>query len=166
VEFITLPNGRRVAIRPIRADDGPRLKLAYDHLSPQTKYRRFLAVKPQLTERDVRYLTSVDGNDHVALLALPADDPTVILAVARFVRQADEPTAAELAIVVGDPYQGEGLGTELLGRLADAALARGITRLKATVLAENVPVHRLLRHGVARERHLGPIDEVVVELAA
>jgi acetyltransferase len=166
VEIVTLPNGRRVAIRPIRADDGPRLSLAYERLSPQTKYRRFLAVKPRLTERDVRYLVSADGNDHVALLATPAEDPKLIIAVARFVRIPDEPGAAELAIVVGDPYQGEGLGTELLARLADAALARGIRRLKATVLADNVPVHRLLRHGVARERHLGPVDEVEVELAA
>jgi RimJ/RimL family protein N-acetyltransferase len=166
VEIVTLPNGRQVTIRPIRADDGPRLSLAYDHLSPQTKYRRFLAVKPRLTEGDLRYLTSADGNDHVALLATPADDPKLIIAVARFVRLAEDPGAAELAIVVGDPYQGEGLGTELLGRLADAALARGIERLKATVLAENVPVHRLLRHGVSHERHLGPIDEVEVELAA
>jgi RimJ/RimL family protein N-acetyltransferase len=166
VEIVTLPNGRQVSIRPVQADDGPRLSLAYDRLSPETKYRRFLAVKPRLTEGDVRYLTSADGNDHVALLATPAGDPELIIAVGRFVRIEEDPRAAELAIVVGDPYQGEGLGTELLARLADAALARGIERLKATVLADNVPVHRLLRHGVARERHLGPIDEVEIELAA
>lgn len=166
METVTLPTGRRVTIRPIQTDDGPRLSLAYEHLSPQTKYRRFLAVKPRLTEGDVRYLTGADGNDHVALVATPEDDPKLIIAVARFVRLSEDPGAAELAIVVGDPYQGEGLGTELLGRLADAAMARGIGRLKATVLADNVPVHRLLRHGVARERHLGPIDEVEVELAA
>jgi protein lysine acetyltransferase len=166
VEDVTLPSGRRIGIRPIRADDGPRLQDAYDRLSPQTKYRRFLAVKPRLTEADLTYLTGADGTDHVALVATPAEEPERIIAVGRFVRLAEEPAAAELAIVVGDPYQGEGLGTELLGRLADAALVRGIVRLTATVLADNVPVHRLLRHGTSRERHLGPIDEVEVELAA
>ena len=166
MEIVTLPSGRRLGIRPIQADDGPRLDAAYNRLSPQTKYRRFLAVKPRLTEGDLAYLTAADGTDHVALVAMPAEEAEQIIAVGRFVRLAEDPSAAELAIVVGDPYQGEGLGTELLGRLADAALARGIGRLKATVLAENVPVHRLLRHGVARERHLGPIDEVEVELAA
>lgn len=155
-----------MAIRPIQGDDGPRLQAAYDRLSPETKYRRFLAVKPRLTRADVRYLTSADGNDHVALAATPAEDPRLIIAVARFVRQPEDPTAAELAIVVGDPYQGEGLGTELLGRLADRAVQIGIKRFHATVLAENVPVHRLLRHGAASERHLGPIDEVEVDLAA
>jgi protein lysine acetyltransferase len=166
VEVVELTNGLRVEIRPIQADDGPRLQAAYDRLSPQTKYRRFLAVKPRLTQSDVAYLTGADGTDHVALAATPVEEPRHIIAVARFVRLAEDPAAAELAIVVGDPYQGEGLGTELLARVADAARARGIERLKATMLADNVPVHRLLRHGVTHERHLGPIDEVEIELAA
>lgn len=166
METITLRSGREVGIRPIQADDGPRLQAAYERLTPQTKYRRFLAVKPRLTGADLRYLTRVDGTDHVALAATPLDQPDRIIAVARFVRLREHPEAAELAIVVGDPYQGEGLGSELLERLAEAALARGIAVLKATVLADNVPVHRLLRHGAASERHLGPIDEVEVDLAA
>lgn len=166
MDIVTLPSDRRVGIRPIQADDGPRLRAAYERLTPQTKYLRFLAVKPRLTAADVAYLTAADGTDHVALVATPAEDPGRIIAVARFVRLGDEPEAAELAIVVGDPYQGEGLGTELLARLAEAARAGGIARLKATMLADNVPVHRLLRHGVAHERHLGAIDEVEVELAA
>ena len=166
MDTFTLPNGRQVLIRPIAADDGPRLGAAYERLEPQTKYRRFLAVKPRLTEGDIRYLTNTDGRNHVALAALAADDPDRIIAVARFVRLREDPAAAELAIVVGDAFQGQGLGTELLARLAGEALARRIVRLKATVLADNVPVHRLLRHGIAHERHLGPIDEVEVELAA
>jgi RimJ/RimL family protein N-acetyltransferase len=166
VEVVTLPSGRRVRIRPIQPDDGLRLKAAYDLLSPESKYRRFLTIKPHLTESDVHYLTVVDGSDHAAFVATSVDDPERILAVARFVRRRDDPGSAELAIVVGDPYQGEGLGTELLGRLGDRALACGIARFQATVLADNVPIHRMLRHGVAHERHLGPIDEVEVELAA
>jgi RimJ/RimL family protein N-acetyltransferase len=166
MDLVTLPTGRQVLIRPIQDDDGLRLKAAYDLLSPQTQYRRFLTIKPHLTEADVRYLTVVDGSDHVAFVATGAHDPERILAVARFVRRRDDPSSAELAIVVGDPYQGEGLGTELLGRLGARALACGIARFQATVLADNVPIHRMLRHGVAHERHLGPIDEVEVELAA
>jgi RimJ/RimL family protein N-acetyltransferase len=166
VEIVTLPSSRRIAIRPIEGDDGPRLEAAYDRLSPETKYRRFLAVKPRLSENDVRYLTAADGRDHVALVATPADDPTQIIAVARFVRRQEDPATAELAIVVGDPYQGEGIGTELLERLADRALRGGIVRFHATMLADNVAIHRMLRRGTTRERHLGPIDEVEVELAA
>jgi RimJ/RimL family protein N-acetyltransferase len=166
MEIVTLTSGRSVAIRPIGPEDGPGLKAAYDRLSPETKYRRFLTIKPHLTEADVRYLTSIDGSDHVALVATGHEDRERIIAVARFVRRREDPDTAELAIVVGDPYQGEGLGTEMLGRLADRALSSGITRFHATMLADNVPIHRMLRHGVAHERHLGPVDEVEVELAA
>ncbi len=179
METVTLKSGRRVLIREIRPDDGPRLELSYRALSPQSQYRRFLASKPRLSDADIRYLTNVDGRDHLALVATTTTAPEWIIAVARFVRFAEDPEAAEFAIVVGDPYQGEGLGTEMLERLAAAATARGIRRFRATVLAENVAVHKLMRRltshlsptaaspaAASRERHLGAVDEVELELAA
>jgi RimJ/RimL family protein N-acetyltransferase len=169
MEAITLRSGRKVAIRHIRADDGERLKAAFLALSPRSKYQRFLAAKPKLTETDTRYLVEVDGVDHVALVATTAEDPDWIIGVARFVRLAEDPESAEFAIVVGDPYQGQGLGTELLEHLADEAIARGIQRFRATTLAENVPVHRLLARLAGRfahQRHNGEIDELEVDLAA
>jgi RimJ/RimL family protein N-acetyltransferase len=168
VEFVRLPSGREVAIRPICRHDGERLEAAYAELSPASRYRRFLAAKPRLTADELRYLTDVDGRDHVALIAMPAADRERIIAVGRFIRLKDDPTAAEFAIVVGDPYQGEGLGTELIGRLADAAIDRGVARFTATVLADNEAIHRLMRHltGEFVHRRSGPVEEVVVELAA
>ena len=50
---------------------------------------------------------------------------------------------AEVAIVIGDPYQGQGLGRELGRRLADEARERGIARFTATLLGDNVAAHRL-----------------------
>lgn len=169
MEVVTLRNGKSVEIRPIRPDDGERLKAAYRALSPKSKYQRFLAAKPNLTETDTHYLVEVDGCDHVALVATSIENPDWIIGVARFVRLVEDPEVAEFAIVVGDPFQGQGLGTELLEQLADAAVARGIRRFTATTLAENVPVHRLLRRlagRLAHERHLGVVDELEVDLAA
>ena len=166
---VTLNRGREVVIRPIRPDDGPRLKLGYQALSPQSQYRRFLGSKPRLTDADVRYLVDVDGLNHFALVATTAGTPDSIIAVARFVRDADDPEAAEFAIVVGDPYQGDGLGTEMLERLARAATARGIRRFRATMLSDNVAVRKLTRRlagQAARERHFGSVDELEVDLAA
>ncbi|HEY5319127.1 MAG TPA: GNAT family N-acetyltransferase [Solirubrobacteraceae bacterium] len=96
-------------------------------------------------------------------------DPASIIGVGRFVRHQGAPTAAEFAIVVGDRFQGEGLATELMSRLADAALERGITRFTATVLADNEPVHRLLHRlagQFAEHRRTGSLDELTVHLAA
>lgn len=166
---VRLRSGRLVVIRPIRADDDGRLEAAYARLSPEARYRRFLAAKPRLSAEEIRYLTQVDGHDHVALIATPVHRPEQIIGVGRFVRHRADPSAAEFAIVVGDFCQGEGLGTELLVRLADAALERGIARFTATVLADNEAVHRLLRRLAVRFEQVrvdGAIDELTVELAA
>jgi RimJ/RimL family protein N-acetyltransferase len=104
----------------------------------------------------------------VAFVATPADDPAAILGVGRWVRLKDRPDAAEFAIVVGDSMQGQGIGSALLERLIDEALAHGIRAFTAHVLADNQPVRRLLaRLGrqLARVSH-GPVDEVELELAA
>jgi RimJ/RimL family protein N-acetyltransferase len=157
----------QVTIREIRADDGERLRAAHARLSAEAQYRRFLAPKPALSEADARYLVEVDGCGHFALVATLVDDPETIIAVARFVRLAEDPTAAEFAIVVGDPYHGQGLGTEILEDLIEAARERGVQSFRASVLAGNVAAHRLVRRfsaGLGDERRLGLLTEVEFEL--
>jgi RimJ/RimL family protein N-acetyltransferase len=167
--LMQLRSGRLVTIRAIRQDDGARLQAAYDRLSPESKYRRFLAPKPHLTEADTRYLVQVDGSDHVAFVATPAEDPESILAVGRFVRLPEDPKAAEFAVVVGEEFRREGLATGLIERLARTATEHGIARLRATMLAQNPAAHGLVR-GLSQwqrhERHFGPVDEIELELAA
>jgi RimJ/RimL family protein N-acetyltransferase len=166
---VRLRSGAEVIIRPIRPGDEPALQAAHDQLSPRTKYLRFLAPKPHLNAGETRYFVEVDGHDHVALVATPAQEPDRIVAVARFVRLPEDPQTAEFAIVVGDAMQHEGLGTRLMGALAEAARERGITRFRATILAENTAMHRLIRvlpGRVVREEHQGSVDEIDVELAA
>src|SRR5512142_2719477 len=129
MDVVKLTSGTEVVIRPIRADDGPSLQAAYARLSPQSKYRRFLAPKPRLTEAETQYLVHIDGHDHFALVATAPDHPNWILAVARYVRLPEDPGLAEVAVVVGDDMQNNGLGTALLSRLALVAAECGITRI-------------------------------------
>jgi GNAT superfamily N-acetyltransferase len=117
----TLPDGTRILLRPIEAGDKARLSAALARLSQETIRRRFFAAKPRFTSRELRYLTEVDGRDHIALVALLADDPEAIVGVARCVRLPTADTA-EFAIVVGDPFQGRGLGSLLARELAAAEL--------------------------------------------
>lgn len=155
-------------LRPIVPEDKAALAAGWAHLSPESQRRRFLAPHPTLSGRELRYFTEIDGRNHVAWVATPADDPSAILGVGRWVRLRDRPTAAEFAIVVGDDAQGHGIGSALLERLIEEAIARGITAFTAEVLADNEPVRRLLaRLGrtFARVSH-GPVDELEVELAA
>ncbi len=163
--------GFPVEIRPIRADDGVRLRASHARLSPESRYRRFLAAKPTLTESDARYLVEVDGRDHVALVATaPVDGADgEIVAVARFVRLPDEPDTAEFAIVVADAYQRRGLATELLRDLAAAATERGITRFRATMLSDNLAIQRMLERlavGEASYLRRGSVIEMEIALPA
>ena len=165
----TLPDGTRILIRPIDASDKLRLSVALGRLSERTIRQRFLAAKPRLSAAELRYLTEVDGHDHIALVAVLTDDPESIVAVARCVRFPDAPDTAEFAIVVGDPLQGRGLGSLLARELATAARAAGIRRFSATMAGENVAVRRLIAHFTQTLEHEHVdhgVREVVVKLAA
>ena len=154
---------QRVDIRPIRPEDRKALAAAHDRLSPETVRRRYLTAKPRLTGRDLTYLTEVDGVDHVAYVALDGDR---IVGVARWVRLAGDPTAAEAAVVVADDHQGRGLGRRLGDALADAAREHGIERFTAVMLSENVAAHRLFASISRRldSRREGGLEELVAEL--
>lgn len=160
--------GVAIIVREIRPDDGPALLWGFGHLSPRSRRQRFLVPKPRLSSGEVRYLTQVDGTDHFALVAMLADDPEQLVGVARFVRSAEDPTAAEAAIVIGDELQGQGLGNRMGLLLADAARERGVERFVATMLSDNVAAHRIFRAISTRlhSGHSGGVRELVAELAA
>jgi len=145
-----LDNGLEVAVRPIEPGDKPLLVDGLRLLSPESQYQRFLSPKPSFSRGELRYLTEVDGIDHVALIAVEAENPSHIVGVARFVRDRERPDTAEFAIVVGDPYQGQGAGRALARMLVDEAQARGVRRFTATTLADNAPVQRIIA-SIARD---------------
>jgi RimJ/RimL family protein N-acetyltransferase len=136
VTRLTLPDGTELGVRPLEPTDRAALVAAVARLSPMTRYYRFAAPKPRLTETDLVQLLSVDHHDHEALVAyVPATGEGV--AVARYVRLRDTPDAAELAVTVTDDWQGRGVGTALTALLVERARAEGLTRLRAITLAEN-----------------------------
>ncbi len=168
MDNLRLNSGLAVDIRALEPTDGPALSAAYERLSDESKYKRFMAAKPHLSRRDVTYLTRIDGDRHVALVATLAGEHDQIIGVARFVRLPEDSETAEFAIVIGDPYQGDGLGSALMSRLAQAATDHGIKRLRGTMLAENVGAHKLTRRlagELAHERRSGSVDELEIELA-
>ena len=136
------------------------------HLSDESVQRRFLTLKRKFSRTELRYLTEVNGRDHVALVAeYPGEPVRRLIAVARFVRLADDPTTAEAAIVVADDWQRRGVGSQL----ADEARRLGIRRFTATMSSDNVAAHRLMRRLTNHlERHEAGhgVSELVLDLAA
>jgi acetyltransferase len=165
-----LPDGAQVVIRPIRAEDKRMLAEGLRRLSPESVQRRFLTPKRSFSRAELRYLTEVDGRDHVALVAEdPADPERRLIAVGRFVRLQHDTEAADVAFTVADEWQGRGLGSLLGEHLAHLARNRGIRRFTATMSSDNRPAHRLM-HKLTRhlqQEHVGGgVDELVLDLAA
>jgi GNAT superfamily N-acetyltransferase len=116
---------------------------------------RFLTRKTRLSAAELRYFTDVDHHDHEALVALnPADGRGV--GIARYIRHADDPHAAEIAVTIVDDWQRRGLGTELLARLSGRARSAGIHRFTALVAEDNMAVARMLRNTSASLVGRGP----------
>ena len=124
--------------------DAPLLADGFARLSPRSRRMRFLGTKTTLSAAELRYFTEVDHHDHEAIGALSAADGRGV-GIARYVRDADDPQAAEIAVTVVDDWQGRGLGTELLSRLSGRARQAGIHRFTALAAAENAAVAGLAR---------------------
>jgi RimJ/RimL family protein N-acetyltransferase len=155
-------------IRPITPADKDALVAGLGRLSDRSVYQRFLSPKPRLTSSELRYLTEVDFVDHYALVAVLARCPDLVAGVGRWVRSAEAPGDAEIAIVIADDLQGRGVGTQLGTALAAAARERGVRRFTATMLPTNRAAHRLFAK-IATElevTRLRGVDELVAALAA
>src|ERR1700754_3572550 len=107
-------------IRPIVPEDKALLVAGLRAMSPETAMKRFLSPKISFSAAELRYLTEVDQRDHIAYVVLEDDR---LVAVARCVRTG--PDVADVAIVVGDPWQGQGLGRRLMALLASRAAEEG-----------------------------------------
>ncbi|MEY2434477.1 MAG: hypothetical protein QOC92_4202 [Acidimicrobiaceae bacterium] len=128
-----LLEGRCITVRPIDDDDVDRLRRLFFRLSPETVHLRFFQPVKAPSEKMLHHLAEVDHNRRQAIVAVYDDE---IVAVVRYDR-GEDPSLAEMAIVVEDAWQGHGLGKLLLRRLTVDAIEHGVETLTATVLGEN-----------------------------
>jgi RimJ/RimL family protein N-acetyltransferase len=143
-EEVVVADSLTLLVRPIEPADKRLLADAFTRLSPETRYRRFFAPMESLDEDDLAYLTEVDHSNHEALVAVNPENGNII-AAARYVRR-DDPTEAEVAVVVGDPWQGHGVASALLERLVERAREEGIHHFVALVMGDNEEAIELFRH--------------------
>ena len=149
---VALRDGARIRVRQGSSSDRGLLLHGFDRLSDESRYRRFLAPMPELTETVVHYLTDVDHHDHESIVAVD-DETGEGIGVARYVRLGERPDVADLAVTVVDDWQGRGVGTLLLEVLGARAREEGITSFTALMLATNTEMLDVLEH-------LGPLQIV------
>lgn len=140
---VLLRDGSQVTIRPVHGDDAGLLADGFGRLSEQSRWMRFLMAKKELTPAELRYFTEVDHHDHEALGAVDRGDGRGV-GIARYIRDPEDPAAAEIAVTVIDDWQRRGLGAELLAQLSGRACQEGISRFIALVSADNAAMAGLL----------------------
>ncbi len=126
-----------VFIRPIRPDDAPLLLELFESLSPRSIYNRFFSLLKSLSHNMLARFTQIDYDREIALVALcKTETNEKILGVARVINEIDQ-KHAEFSVLVGDPWQGKGIGAELLQRCLSIAKERNLETVYGQVLSEN-----------------------------
>lgn len=144
-----LRDGRRFTIRALRPDDRDGLLAAVGRSSPQSLYRRFFSPKRGFTEKEIARFVNVDFVNHVALVAaLEEAGRGVIIGGGRYI--VVEPGKAEVAFVVVDHYQRQGVGAALMRHLATIARDAGLKELIAEVLADNISMLKVFEQSGLR----------------
>jgi acetyltransferase len=130
-------DGRPLRIRPIRPEDAPLMEGLFESLSSRSIYRRFFSPMKNLPRNMLARFTQIDYDREMALIALDASGPEErMLGVARVITTRGG-REAEFSVLVGDPWQGLGIGAELLLRCLRIVKTRGVERVWGLVLAEN-----------------------------
>lgn len=135
-----LRDGREVLLRPVRITDERALQELFYRLSSESIYQRFLHFKKTHPHEEMLALVDPDDEHAVALVAAPANDETgTLIGVARY--DVDPATFfADVAFVVDDLWQQQGLGKALFTRLAEIGQERGLAGFSADVLSTNKPM--------------------------
>jgi acetyl coenzyme A synthetase (ADP forming)-like protein len=136
---VALRDGSTAHVRPARAEDAPAVRAFYERLSPESIALRFFSRFLNL-DVAVAWATEVDFRRRYSLLVTGGDGR--VLAHAGWEREPERPERAEVALAIADAMQGKGLGTIMLGQLAEAAEQAGVEVLTAEVLPQN---HRMIQ---------------------
>ena len=140
----TLPNGNRIIVRALRPEDRNDLLAAIGQVSNQSLYRRLFGPRRHFTEAEISFFVNVDFSRQVALIALRgAEDKSMIVGGARYV--VENQRQAEVALMVIDEYQGQGIGGLLLRHLIGIARASGVQEFVAMVLPDNAAMLNVFR---------------------
>ena len=136
-----LADGRRVTLRPIRADDEPGERAFFDRLSGETKQLRFMKFVSGVNEQLIHFFTHIDYDRHMAFVC---EHDGRLVGEARYVANADG-RSCEFGVVIADDWHKSGIAGLLMDALIEAARARGFETMEGLVLRTNRAMLRFVR---------------------
>ncbi|HEY1590237.1 MAG TPA: GNAT family N-acetyltransferase [Solirubrobacteraceae bacterium] len=143
-DVFILPSGTRLVLRAVERADRERIHALFRRLGEESRYRRFLSPKRELSQPELAYLSDIDHFSHEAIAAVDRRDGS-FAGVVRVIRRTDWWEAADMAIEVADDLQHMGIGSCLTARMLERAREIHFTALTATTLRENAAARRLLK---------------------
>jgi acetyltransferase len=144
----------KIFIRPIRPEDAPLMVELFDSLSTRSIYQRFFSLMKSLPTHMLARFTQIDYDREIALVAFREERRTAqMLGISRINIDHDLKNA-EFSILVGDAWQGKGVGAELLKNSLRIARERGIETIRGLVLSENIQMLALARKLGFRIQHV------------
>jgi len=162
VSHSQLADGTDITLRPIRPEDAEIEQDFVRRLSPEAKYFRFMETLHELSRDMLIRFTQLDYSRELAFIAtLKQGGQEIEVGVARYFTNPDG-ESGEIALVVADEWQNQGIGTRLMGCIIEAALEKNFHSLEGEVLADNVKMLRLMRKLGFSERKIPGEPGVVV----
>ena len=167
----TLKDGAPVTIRPIRPEDEPLMVRFHQALSDQSVYLRFfqpLKLSQRVAHERLTRICFIDYDREMALVAERKDPNTEtrdLLGAARLTK-IEGTEEAEFSILIADPYQRQGLGTELLRRLIRIGRDEHLKKIRADILPDNTAMQRVCKKlGFKIQREVGdPLVSAELEI--
>jgi RimJ/RimL family protein N-acetyltransferase len=140
-------DGTPFFIRALREWDREAVLDLFKRSSQQSRYFRYFETKLTLSDAELDYYTRLDFYRHVALSA-EAPEEDGIIAVGRYIeiQPPVDPRRAEVAFLVRDDFQGQGVATQLLKHLTRIARDNGIAMFEAEMLPSNTKMIEVFEH--------------------
>ena len=146
--------GGEYTVRPIHPDDASMLQDMMAHLSPESRYFRFISSIVELPPTMLARFTLIDYDREMALVAVfrerkaGADGEVIekerIVGVSRYITNPDQ-SSCEFALVVADDFSGKGLGSRLMLSIMDVAREKGLSEIEGLVLTQNPGMLKLMK---------------------
>lgn len=166
VKQLTLRDGNKVTVRPVRPEDAPMIAQFVKSMSKQTRYLRFISNIEELTPKMLASMSHIDYDREMAFMAVQTiEGKEQLIGTSRYIDNFDD-HSCEFAVVLGDEYQGLGLASQLMKQLILVAADKDIHLMKGIVLAENKRMLEFCKRlGFTIKRDPDDIGQMIAELS-
>ncbi len=163
-EHVLLKDGQGILLKPATPADFPLIKSFMKRVSRESLHMRFMAAVSEVSDDLIKNLCTGDFRESGCLLAITGEGENErVVGVGNYTATGNG-RSAEIAFLIEDDFQGKGISTLLLERLAGLAAANGIIELEAEVLPDNQPMINVFKSSGFTVHQVWSSDTIHIEL--